>query len=84
MRFLKNLTIGVILIVVLAQTFAIVGFIVQFESNSKYYATVLCINKSRPELACNGKCILMQRLNRKFEKTRMPPIKLYKIFSTTT
>ena len=40
----------------------------QFESNRSYYAEVLCINKNRPEMACQGKCILMQRLNNQYEQ----------------
>ncbi|MFC6858995.1 hypothetical protein [Zunongwangia atlantica] len=30
--------------------------------NYDYIVTELCINKDRPDLACNGKCYLMQSL----------------------
>ncbi len=30
--------------------------------NKEYIATHLCVNKDRPELACKGKCVLMQKL----------------------
>lgn len=56
------------LVAVLIQTFATVAVIVQFEANRSYYAEVLCINKNRPELACQGKCVLMQRLNNEFQQ----------------
>jgi hypothetical protein len=68
MRLFKNISIYFLLASVLFQTFATVGIIVQFEANRKYYAEVLCINKNRPELACEGKCVLMQRLQNEFEK----------------
>ena len=68
MRFFKNTIIALLLVTVLIQTFATLGVIVQFETNRSYYAEVLCINKNRPELACHGKCILMQRLNFAYEK----------------
>ncbi len=31
--------------------------------NKEYYATVLCINKNKPKLECNGKCSLISKLN---------------------
>lgn len=33
-----------------------------FLVNNKYIREVLCINKEKPELACGGKCYLMQQL----------------------
>ena len=56
------------LVAVLIQTFTAVAVIMQFQVNRSYYAEVLCINKNRPELACQGKCVLMQRLNNEFEQ----------------
>ncbi len=38
------------------------GVLVWYELNQTYIANELCENRDRPELACNGKCILMQRL----------------------
>lgn len=36
--------------------------LVEYYANYDFFATVLCINKDKPKLACNGKCILMQKL----------------------
>ncbi|MCL6220634.1 hypothetical protein [Zunongwangia pacifica] len=36
--------------------------------NYDYIVTELCINKDRPDLACNGKCYLMQSLARQADK----------------
>jgi len=33
-----------------------------------YFAKELCLNRNRPELHCNGKCILMQRLKQASEQ----------------
>ncbi|NJN34821.1 MAG: hypothetical protein HC817_11780 [Saprospiraceae bacterium] len=41
--------------------------LVSFQANRQYYADVLCINKNRPELACQGKCVLMQKLHNQFD-----------------
>ena len=32
--------------------------------NNEYIKEVLCINKERPKLECNGKCYLMQQLQK--------------------
>jgi hypothetical protein len=33
-----------------------------FSLNQRYISTVICENKSRPEMHCNGKCYLMKKL----------------------
>ncbi len=35
---------------------------VDFLANNEYIKEVLCINKEKPKLSCNGKCYLMQQL----------------------
>ena len=40
----------------------------EYVINYEYIATVLCINKDKPELKCNGKCHLMQELAKVSEK----------------
>ena len=69
-QLIKNTIVAFLLAAVLFQTFATVGVIVQFQINRSYYAEVLCINKNRPELACHGKCVLMQRLQHEFEQSQ--------------
>lgn len=53
--------------IILVQTFSMVITLVAFQINRDFYSQVLCINKNRPELACQGKCILMQRLKSQLE-----------------
>ncbi|HMN90219.1 MAG TPA: hypothetical protein PKD70_12545 [Saprospiraceae bacterium] len=38
------------------------GVLMWYGLNQTYITNELCENRDRPELACNGKCILMQRL----------------------
>lgn len=38
--------------------------------NQDYIAEFLCVNTDKPELACNGKCYLMQKLNASNEEKR--------------
>ncbi|OCB78125.1 hypothetical protein LPBF_03830 [Flavobacterium crassostreae] len=38
--------------------FPVVDYVVNYD----YISQVLCINKAKPELKCNGKCHLMQEL----------------------
>lgn len=40
---------------------------VEYAIKYDYISKVLCINKDKPELACNGKCQLMQKLEQQKE-----------------
>jgi hypothetical protein len=42
--------------------------LLDYEVRKDYFAEVLCINKEKPELACEGKCILSQKLKDQTEK----------------
>ncbi|MBG6236021.1 hypothetical protein IWX76_002602 [Pedobacter sp. CAN_A7] len=50
----------------LSQYFVYVGF----EFNKNYIATVLCVNRDKPVLQCNGKCYLSKRLKQAAEKEK--------------
>jgi len=45
---------------------------VEYYSNRDFFAEVLCINKAKPELKCNGKCVLMQKLKRTTQQETEP------------
>lgn len=47
-----------------------------YISNQDYISEFLCINKDKPELACKGKCYLMQMLEEENKKKgeHLPPI----------
>ncbi|WP_051907850.1 hypothetical protein [Flavimarina sp. Hel_I_48] len=46
------------LMIVFKPVFPVVEYVFDYE----YISEVLCINKDKPELHCNGKCYLMQSL----------------------
>lgn len=41
-----------------------------FSFNQKYIATVMCVNKSRPWMHCNGHCYLMKKLKQMADKEK--------------
>ena len=41
---------------------------IEYMINYDYISKVLCINKNKPELSCNGKCHLMKILKKEQEK----------------
>lgn len=40
------------------------GVLTWFEVNRSYIANVLCENKDKPALHCNGQCVLMKKLKK--------------------
>lgn len=55
------------LICVLSLQFRLVFPYVDYSLHKEYIQKVLCINKSRPELHCNGKCVLAQRIQKELD-----------------
>jgi hypothetical protein len=70
MSILKRIISFCFIVAMLSQTLSIGIMLVNFQVNRQYYADVLCINKNRPELACHGKCVLMQRLQNEFDRNQ--------------
>jgi len=50
----------------------------EYLVNQDYIAEFLCINKDKPELACNGKCYLAKQLKKASEEKRnnLPAIEM--------
>lgn len=46
--------------------------LLEYYSNREFFAKVLCINQDKPALACNGQCILMQKLKKANTDTGSP------------
>ena len=55
---------------------------VHYLLNKNYYETVLCVNKGRPELHCNGKCKLSRELREQSEKEQDFPALVLKKYET--
>ncbi len=49
-----------------------VSITANFLINQDFIAANLCENRDKPELHCNGKCVLMQKLNLSEDKSREP------------
>lgn len=65
--FTKPLT-AFLVFSLLMTNFSGVFIFVGFNLNEKYIAEELCINRSKPELHCNGHCYLMKKLKQAEEK----------------
>lgn len=55
---MKKILLLLTLIMLLKPVFPVVDYIVNYE----YISKVLCVNKAKPKLKCNGKCHLMKEL----------------------
>jgi len=59
---------------VLLQSFGQMIILINFKINQEYIARVLCENKDKPEMKCNGKCHLNKQLKADEQKqTQLPP-----------
>lgn len=59
----KNILFLLTLIMLLKPVFPVIDYVVNYE----YISKVLCVNKAKPKLQCNGKCHLMKELAKKSE-----------------
>jgi hypothetical protein len=54
----------------LLQSFSKSLIMLEFRVNRDYIAEVLCVNKDKPQLQCNGKCHLKKQLEKDNEPAR--------------
>jgi hypothetical protein len=52
----------VLVAVLLLPTFGKVGVWLHYQANLRYYTEVLCRNQDKPELNCDGQCVLAERI----------------------
>lgn len=57
-----------LLFATLLPTVSPLGIIAQYQLNKEYIARVLCENRTRPALHCNGQCYLAKRLKAQQDK----------------
>jgi len=62
MRFVA---VPILILLVLSQSFSNWVVVVAWKMNRDYIAKNLCVNRTRPQLKCGGKCVLMKRLAEK-------------------
>lgn len=49
------------------------GMIAYYELNKEYITEMFCVNTSKPELGCEGKCFLRKQLNKKDQNENKYP-----------
>ncbi|WP_210488632.1 hypothetical protein [Rufibacter aurantiacus] len=69
LHVLKNLAAILLLSVMLTQAFSKFFIVLDYEANKDFISKVLCINREKPQMHCNGKCYLMKKL-KKAEQTQ--------------
>ena len=67
---------GFFVFIILFQSMDRFGMIAFYELNKAYITEMFCVNKSRPELGCEGKCFLMQKLNQNNQQDDSVPAKV--------
>ena len=65
-------SIVLILLFVGAMLRPVVPFL-NYQVNRAYFAEVLCVNKDKPELKCNGKCHLKKQIKAQNEEENSSP-----------
>ena len=71
---MKQLSTIFLILIVFLQTFN--RFVVEadFFLNKSYIAKVLCINKEKPKMHCNGKCYLARQLKKQEKQDQQAPV----------
>ena len=72
----RGIFTGFFIFIMLFQSMDRFGLIAFYELNKEYITEMFCVNKSRPEMGCNGKCFLMQKLNQENEQNDNFPSKV--------
>jgi len=63
-----------LLVCFLTSLFLKVGMLTNYIIQYKFYVEVLCVNKNKPELKCNGKCLLAKELKTVDEEPVKPEL----------
>lgn len=69
---MKQVFAILLLTVILSQTFSRFIIIANYELNKEYISKVLCENRDKPKMNCNGKCQLNKQLEKENEKEQSP------------
>ncbi|WP_229201787.1 hypothetical protein [Arsenicibacter rosenii] len=65
---MRQLVIYMLLVAVLLPVISPWGTIAYYQLNKDYIARVLCENRDKPQLHCDGKCYLAKRLKEQQDK----------------
>ncbi|RQO75379.1 hypothetical protein DBR43_08460 [Pedobacter sp. KBW06] len=59
---MRRLVCILLLLIIALQSFNKAGIMLAFKMNQNYIASTLCENKDRPQMHCNGRCVLAKKL----------------------
>lgn len=72
MKILKPILSFVLLAAIMLQVLGKLIVLANYTINKNYIANVLCINKTKPKIHCNGKCHLKKQLQKEDAKEQSP------------
>jgi hypothetical protein len=86
---IKNKGMLLLATIMLFKAFLAPAVFIDFKLNQDYIVKVLCINREKPQLECEGQCILMQKMKSTQdhegpEQSQSPKTQLLEIFSELT
>lgn len=67
---IRRLIAFTLLFVMISSSLSSLFVYAEFKVNQKYIAAVLCENKDKPQLNCQGKCYLMKKLKEAEDKEK--------------
>jgi hypothetical protein len=74
---MKFFAIPILVLLLVSQAFSNWFVVMAFNLNRDYIAKNLCENRYRPELNCNGKCVLMKKMKeREKEEQNQPAVRI--------
>jgi hypothetical protein len=71
-NFFKQILCVALVAVILLQTIGKTIVLANYEINKEYISKVLCVNKSKPKMHCNGKCHLKKELSKAEKREKLP------------
>lgn len=72
LKVFNQIVCFILVSVFLLQTFSTTIVVADYQINKEYVANVLCVNKSKPKMHCNGKCHLKKELKKAEQKENSP------------
>lgn len=82
MKICRNLVAALLLIGILANSFSYLIVSTSYHFNKTYISSVLCTNKNKPELHCEGKCFLDIKLKELEQKNKQEQENLKRVIET--
>src|SRR5437588_10408347 len=71
---MKKLVSIIFIFSLLLSSFSSSIIYLHYLTNKNYYAQVLCVNKAKPQMHCNGHCHLKKQLDQQQKKEQSTPI----------